>query len=139
MTTVSSSPTSSRAWPEPVTPARAPAVTVALLALTLAGAVVVAVCAGLVSRQVWRPGGVLVPWGLALSIGGSVSFVGVARLAGRWMGFVAAGAWLFVVFGGLLSGPGGDYVVMEDFLGWGFLLAASAAVLVVAGWGSGGS
>jgi hypothetical protein len=96
----------------------------------------VAICAGLVSRGAWRPSAVTLPWGLVLAIAGSASLIVVTRtFAGRGPGLVAAGGWLLGVAVVLLWHPGGDYLFADDALGYGFLLGATGAVLVVAGWG----
>jgi hypothetical protein len=103
--------------------------------LVLASALV-AICAGLVSRGAWRPSAITVPWGLVLGIAGSVSLIVVTRtFAGRKPGLVAAGGWLLGVAVVLLWHPGGDYLFADDALGYGFLLGATGAVLVAAGWG----
>ena len=104
------------------------AVVVAALAL------VVAVLAGLLSREAWRPGDVLVPWGLGLAIGGSVSLVVLARLLARTLGFAAAGGWLVGLLGLLSGRPEGDYVIASDPLGVVFMVAATVAVLIAAMW-----
>jgi hypothetical protein len=97
---------------------------------------VVAVCAGLVSRCVWRPPAISVPWGFGLAVVGSVSLIVVSRLlAGRRAGVVAAGGWLLGVAVVLLWHPGGDYLFANDALGYSFLLGATVAVLVAAAWG----
>ncbi len=100
------------------------------------GSSVVAICAGLVSRSAWRPSHVTVPWGLVLSVAGSVSLIVVTRIAaGRRPGYLAAGGWLLGVGAVLFWHPGGDYLFADDGLGYGFLLGATIAVLVAAGWG----
>jgi hypothetical protein len=106
----------------------------------------VALCAGLVSRSAWRPGSVglpwdrlaiTVPWGLVLAVAGSVSLVVIARaLAGRAFGFIAAAGWVGGVAATLVWHPGGDYLFANDALGISFLLVATGAVLVAAGWGA---
>jgi hypothetical protein len=98
--------------------------------------VVVALCAGLVSREAWRPASGTIPWGLALSVVGSVALVVVTRAAaGRAYGFVSAAAWIAAIAATLVWHPGGDYLFANDALGISFLLVATAAVLVAAGWG----
>lgn len=97
---------------------------------------VVAICAGLVSRSAWRPSAVTVPWGLVLGVAGSVSLIVVTRvLAGRRSGLVAVGGWLLGIAIVLFWHPGGDYLFANDALGTTFLLGATVAVLVAAGWG----
>ncbi len=102
------------------------------VALALLGALN-AVFAALVSRHVWRPGELVLPWGMMLAMGGSVAAVYAAKTQGKAAGLVAAAGWI----GGLvlvLSGPGVDLVVPGDLLGYVFLLGATAAVLITAGW-----
>jgi uncharacterized membrane protein YgdD (TMEM256/DUF423 family) len=112
------------------------AVTVVGGVALLVGSAVVAICAGLVSRSAWRPSHVTVPWGLVLGVAGSVSLIVVTRLsAGRRPGYLAAGGWLLGVGAVLFWHPGGDYLFADDGLGYGFLLGATIAVLVAAGWG----
>ncbi len=103
-----------------------------VVAVTLLGALS-AVAAALVSRHVWRTGEMMLPWGMILAVGGSVATVYAARTQARTAGFAAAAGWI----GGLLlvlSGPGGDLVVAGDVFGYGFLLGATAAVFITAGW-----
>lgn len=108
---------------------------VAGVALVL-GSAIVAMCAGFVSRGAWRPGVVTVPWGLGLGVVGSVALVVVTRiLAGRGAGYVAAGGWVLGVGVVLFWHPGGDYLFAGDGLGYSFLLGATVAVLLTAGWG----
>jgi hypothetical protein len=97
-------------------------------------AVVVGVCAGWASRGVWRPAAIVVPWGLALAVGGSVSGVLIARTVSRGHGFVAAAGWIIGV-GALLSR--GDTIIAGDTLGYAFLLGCTAAVIGSAAWGRG--
>lgn len=109
---------------------------VSLLIATVVAAlaVAVAVLAGLLSRAVWRPGDLLLPWGLALGVAASVAAVVLARCLNRTLGYAAAGGWVLGL-GALLSGrPEGDYVVASDFLGLAFLGVATVAVLVAALW-----
>lgn len=102
--------------------------------LVAALSLVVAVLAGLLSRAAWRPGDVVVPWGLLLGVGGSVATVVLARGMARPLGFAAAGGWV-VGLAALLNGrPEGDYVIAGDLLGKAFLLSATVAVLATAMW-----
>jgi hypothetical protein len=120
----------------PVAEGRAEALSfVAGVALAL-GSAFVAICAGFVSRGAWRPSVVTVPWGLGLSVAGSVSLIVVTRLlAGRGAGYVAAAGWVLGVGFVLFWHPGGDYLFADDGLGYSFLLGATVAVLLAAGWG----
>ncbi len=108
---------------------------VAVAVVTGALSVMVAVLAALVSRMVWRPGAVSVPWGLALAVAASVAVVLVARTYSRALAFVAAGVWI-VATGLVLAGrPEGDYVFAQDALGLGYLLVAAIAVISAAAAG----
>ena len=105
-----------------------------LIALLSAG---VAVLAALVSRMIWRPDPVAVPWGLALGVAASVTVVLVARSVTRGLGLVAAGAWI-IATGLVLAGrPEGDYVFAQDGLGLGYLLICTIAVISSAAAGGG--
>ncbi len=98
-------------------------------------AVVVAVLAAWVSRAVWRPGPLSIPWGLALSVVGSASAVWLARARVRTLGLAAAGGWVVGLAVMLAGGPGGDVLVIADPLGYAFMFVATGAVVVTAGWG----
>jgi steroid 5-alpha reductase family enzyme len=116
--------------------ARTPVVSLAVSVAVAVVSAVAGLCAGLVSRGAWRPGSVTIPWGLALAVMGSVALVVVARaVAGRSSGFLAAAAWVAAVASTLVWHPGGDYLFANDALGISFLLLATGAVLVTAGWG----
>ncbi len=94
----------------------------------------VAALAGLLSRLTWRPGDVVVPWGLLLAVGASVGAVVLARCLTRALGFAAAGGWI-VGLGALMYGrPEGDYVIASDLLGKAFLVLATGSVLAAAVW-----
>ncbi len=108
---------------------------VGYLAIGIAG-VVVALLASWVSRGVWRPGPLALPWGVALGIGGSASGVWLARVWTSAAGFAAAAGWLVGIAYLLAGGPGGDFLIINDWLGNGFLLLGSLLVIVTAGWGS---
>jgi hypothetical protein len=120
----------------PVSARGATALTFAAGAALVLASAVVAICAGFVSRGAWRPSVVTVPWGLGLSVAGSVSLIVVTRLvAGRGAGYVAAAGWVLGVGFVLFWHPGGDYLFAGDGLGYSFLLGATVAVLLTAGWG----
>jgi ABC-type polysaccharide/polyol phosphate export permease len=110
----------------------------ALLVLALVVAVVsfaVSVLSALVSRMAWRPGTVVVPWGLVLGVVASVSIVYLARTYTRVLGFVAAAGWIIgtaLVVGGR---PEGDYLLAEDALGIGYLVLSSVPVIGMAAAG----
>lgn len=104
----------------------------------MTGAFVVSLCAGLVSRAVWRPGPVTVPWGLVLSIAGSVCAIGLARaIGGRRLGMAAGAGWLVGIGVVLFWHPGGDYLFASDGLGLTFLLAGPVGVTATALWATG--
>jgi hypothetical protein len=106
----------------------------ALLVGVALGGVVVGVCAAWVSRAVWRVGGVSLPWGILVSLAGSVSFVVLASRVRRAAPLVAAVSW----FGGVvLLLVRGDTVVAGDGLGIAFLLLVTAGVLIAATIGGG--
>lgn len=96
--------------------------------------VAVAVLAGLLSRVAWRPGDIVVPWGLLLAVGASASAVLLARSLTRALGYVAAAGWI-VGLGVLMYGrPEGDYVIASDLLGTAFMVSATVAVIGAAMW-----
>ncbi len=78
----------------------------------------------------------MLPWGIALSLAGTVSAVWLARAGATSLGFAAAAGWLVAVAGLLVAGPGGDLVLINDPYGNTFLLAGAAAVIATAAWGS---
>lgn len=108
--------------------------TVAAAAGVAATALIVAVLAGVVSREVWGWSGYLVPWGLGLGVAASVSVVVLGRALSRATGFAAAAGWIVGLMALLAGRPEGDYVVAGDWLGEGFLVVATLAVGVTAGW-----
>lgn len=108
---------------------------VGYLAIGVAG-VVVAVLASWVSRGAWRPGSLVLPWGGALGIAGSGAGVWLARGWTSAAGFAAAAGWLVGIAYLLSGGPGGDFILTNDWLGNGFLLLAAMVVIATAGWGS---
>jgi hypothetical protein len=90
-----------------------------LLPGTLLGAGV-GVAALLVHRQALWVDGRPLPWGAVLAVAAPAA-LGLA-LRGRTpvlLGFLLG--WLAVVLGALVEGPGGDFLLMSDVLGWGFL------------------
>ena len=97
----------------------------ALGAVAILG-VVVGVCAAWVSRAVWRVGGAAVPWGMLVSLVGSVSLVVLARPVRRAAPLVAAVSWFAGVVVLLVRG---DTIVAGDGLGIAFLLIVTAGVL----------
>lgn len=97
-------------------------------------AIAVGVCAAWVSRGVWRPGSLVVPWGLALSMASSAAVVLLARALQPHLGFLAAGGWVVGVFAVMSRG---DTVIAGDWLGYAFLVCATVSVLGAALWGRG--
>lgn len=114
---------------------RARANSLAVHLLVTIAALVVAILAAWVSRAVWRPGPLSIPWGLALGVAGSGSAVCLARAVARSLGFAVAAGWIVGLALLLAGGPGGDLIVIADTLGYAFLALATGAVLVAAGWG----
>jgi hypothetical protein len=100
----------------------------ALCAVGVIG-VLVGICAAWVSRAVWRVGGAALPWGLLVSLAGSVSLVVLAREARRVAPLVAVGSWFVGVVVVLVRG---DTVVAGDGLGIAFLVVCAGCVLVTA-------
>ena len=105
--------------------------------LVAAGAVllgaVTGVAVGVLAVLVHRVDTVGLPWGMVLAVLASpASSLGLrAAGAGRRALLAYGGAW-FVAVLGLLSGrPEGDYLVAGDAVGWGFLVLAAGAVMVV--------
>jgi hypothetical protein len=108
---------------------------VAALAVIAVVGVLVGVCAAWASRAVWRVGGLSLPWGLAVSLIGSMSFVVLARQAGRASAaLVAAVSWFAGVVALLVRG---DTVVAGDGLGIAFLLVCTGGVMAAATVGAG--
>jgi hypothetical protein len=124
------------ASPQHPGPSSAPA-SLALGAAVVVVAAVVAVCASLVSRGVWRTPPVTLPWGLVLATAGSVALVVIARtLGGRGLGLAAGVGWVGGIAATLVFHPGGDYLLASDALGISFLLVATGGVLLASGWGA---
>lgn len=88
--------------------------------------VVVAVCAGWISRADWRPGSLVIPWGLVLGIAGAVAVGFISRSVSRVHGAVAVGGWILGV--ALWLRPG-EAVIAADAWGYAFLLLPTAALL----------
>jgi hypothetical protein len=127
---------SSPASPDPVSANRAagllgPGAAVLIVCVSA----LVAICAGLVSRFAWRPGPLMVPWGLLLGLASALAVVVLARQFGRAHGFLAVGGWIIGLAAILLGRPEGDFVIASDLLGWAFLLAPIAVLVAAATWG----
>ncbi len=131
---VRSQPAEARGWPRDSPTRQQSLISTGSLALVvgLLGAVS-AVFAAVVSRHVWRPDELMLPWGMVLAVAGSVAVVVAARSRGKAQGSVAAAGWIVGLLL-VLAGPGGDIVVAGDLRGYAFLLGATAAVLLTAGW-----
>jgi hypothetical protein len=104
----------------------------ALCAVGLVG-VLAGVCAGWVSRAVWRVGGAALPWGLVVAFAGSVSLVVLARSVRRTAAPVAVVSWFAGVVVLLVRG---DTIVAGDGLGIAFLVIVTGGVLLAATIGS---
>lgn len=107
-----------------------------LVGLALAAlALLTAPVAALVSRMCWRTELVTVPYGLVLSVGGSMAVVTLARAVSRGYGLLAAMGWI-VGLGLVVNGTsGGSFVVAGDSLGWAFLVLGTVATIGAALWG----
>ncbi len=123
---------------EPASRFRAPdsragfATAAVVLAAASAG---VGVLSAVVSRLIWRPDFISIPWGLVLGVAASASIVLFGRLLARGLGLAAAAGWI-VGTGLVLAGrPEGDYLLAQDGLGLGYLLVSVAAVISVASFG----
>jgi len=107
----------------------------------LAVGLATAVCGLVTYRHVWRDGPVPLPWGLVLAL---VTVAVVVRAAGLVAGPPAlvgvAGGWFGAVLWLQTPGPGGDFLLVSDALGYGYLYAGMLLVVlaVVAGLVSAG-
>lgn len=80
-------------------------------------------------HAIWVAGWPL-PWGALLALAAPTA-------VGLWLrgqvpvllGFLLG--WLLVVLGALAEGPGGDFLLVSDVLGWGFLGASVLLIGVV--------
>ncbi|MDQ3627786.1 MAG: hypothetical protein M3419_03055 [Actinomycetota bacterium] len=113
-------------------PGRASAVrTAGLVAGGAAAGFATAVCGLVTYRHVWRDGPVPLPWGLVLALATVVVVVRAAALVGGSPGGLGVAAGWFSATLWLQSpGPGGDFLLVSDALGYGFLYAG---MLLVAG------
>jgi hypothetical protein len=103
----------------------------ALPAVLLGGLLGVAALA--VHRHAVWVGGWPLPWGVLLAVAAPAA-VGVVlrRRPAALLGFLLG--WLVLVLAALGDGPGGDFLLLSDVLGWGFLgasLVLIAAVLLL--------
>jgi hypothetical protein len=92
--------------------------------------IVIAFCAGWVSRAVTDLGPVSLPWGLALASLSAVSLVVLSAELGRGPAFGAVLGWATGVVLWLVR-PG-EAVIASDALGYAFLLLPTAVFLVAA-------
>ncbi|MDQ4007092.1 MAG: hypothetical protein M3211_03210 [Actinomycetota bacterium] len=100
------------------------------LPAALLGGVVGLVALVVHRHAVWLPGGWPVPWGVALAVA-TPTAVAVA-MRGRnpaLLGFLLG--WALPVLVALGDGPGGDFLLMSDVLGWGYLVSTVLAIAVV--------
>lgn len=92
-----------------------------------------AVCGLVIHRHVWRDGPVPVPWGLLLALATAVLVVrAVALVTGPPAGLGAAAGWFGTVLWLQTPGPGGDFLLVSDALGYCFLYAGMLLVAVTA-------
>lgn len=94
------------------------------------GGGLVGVAALAVHRHALWVGGWPVPWGVLLAVAAPTA-VGLALRPrpAALLGFLLG--WLLPVLGALGDGPGGDFLLMSDVLGWGFLGASLVLITVV--------
>ncbi|MGH3317653.1 MAG: hypothetical protein ACRDO0_16055 [Nocardioidaceae bacterium] len=75
-----------------------------------------------------------VPWGALLGVAApTVIGLGLRRRTPLLLGYLFG--WFLLVTVALATGPGGDFMLMSDVLGWGFLSASLVlmAVVLIAG------
>jgi hypothetical protein len=87
--------------------------------------------AGLVvHRHAFWAAGWPVPWGALLGVAApAVIGLGLRRRTPLLLGYLFG--WFLLVMVALATGPGGDFMLLSDMLGWGFLGASVLMVLVV--------
>jgi Family of unknown function (DUF6113) len=98
--------------------------------------VVVGIGGAVVHRHAFRPGGVLLPWGLLLALATAFAVtVAAGRLARGPGAFGVAIGWAVVLLWLQQVRPEGDYVYAGDFLGNAYVFGGmvSLAVAVVRG------
>lgn len=95
-----------------------------------------AVCGLVTYRHVWRDGPVPLPWGLLLALCTAAVVVHTAaQLAGPPTVLGAAAGWFGTVLWLQSPGPGGDFLLVSDALGYGFLYAGMLLVVVAVATG----
>lgn len=91
--------------------------------------------AGLVvHRHAFWVAGWPVPWGALLGVAApTVIGLGLRRRTPLLLGYLLG--WFLLVMLALATGPGGDFMLLSDVLGWGFLTASVVlmGVVLVAG------
>ncbi len=88
-----------------------------------------------VYRFAFRPGPLIVPWGLLLAVLGGVAFVVLLREFGRNAGIAGAVGWVAGEAGSLAWHPGGDFLLASDWLGYSMMVLGTAGVMVAGTWG----
>jgi hypothetical protein len=87
-----------------------------------------------VHRHAFWVAGWPVPWGALLGVAApTVIGLGLRRRTPLLLGYLLG--WFLLVMVALATGPGGDFMLLSDMLGWGFLAASLAlmGVVLVAG------
>jgi hypothetical protein len=80
-------------------------------------------------EALWTGGGPL-PWGGLLAVAAPTALgLALRRRTPVLLGFLLG--WLAMVLGALVEGPGGDFLLMSDVLGWGFLGASVVMIGVL--------
>jgi hypothetical protein len=91
--------------------------------------------AGLVvHRHAFWAAGWPVPWGALLGVAApAVIGLGLRRRTPLLLGYLFG--WFLLVMVALATGPGGDFMLLSDMLGWGFLAASLVlmGIVLVAG------
>lgn len=111
-----------------------PLTRVFVAALFAVGGLVLSICAVAVSRSIWRPGDLVLPWGLLLGTAGSVAAVRLAKLMGGWQAVSAVAGWLLGMLLVLGGRPEGDFAIAGDGWGYAFLLGATVCVIAAGLW-----
>lgn len=90
----------------------------------------VGVSAVAVHRDAFWVGASPLPWGAVLAVAAPTA-VGLALREHTpvLIGFLFG--WLSTVLGSLAEGPGGDFLLLSDPIGWGFLAASVLMVVLV--------
>lgn len=111
--------------------------TAGVLAGGVAVGVATATCGLVVYRHVWRDGPFPAPWGLVLALATVVVAVrAAALLAGPPGGLSTAAGWFGAMLWLQTPGPGGDFLLVSDALGYGFLYGGMLLVGIAVVTGS---